>query len=58
MMYAKNGTTCDCKVVYDEENDLWISNPTEEQLLSLGWEPVVPREEITEEEQTIEEPEI
>lgn len=47
-MYIKDGKVSACKVVYDETTSRWISNPTEEMLLELGWEVYIP--EVVEEE--------
>ena len=51
-IYIKDGQVSSCKVIYDAEKDQWISNPTEEMILALGWEeyvPVVESEEVPEE---------
>ena len=31
-----------CKSIYDEQSDTWISNPTDEQIAAAGWLPYTP----------------
>lgn len=31
-----------CKSIYDEQSDIWISNPTDEQIAAAGWLPYTP----------------